>query len=331
MKKKFDSVSVTDIMPLLVLLAVSIVFGILTRGAVFSQKNLMNIVNQSIPYFIAALGMIFVTAMGCTDITCGSLIGFAGTLSAMAATGISAWLMFPSAILVGGGIGLLTGTIVSKFKVPSFMVSLSMLLALRAAVSWLLDAKNILVTREMMVFDKMSVKFPILIVLLIVFTYVFHFTPFGSYLHAIGENELAVGHTGVPVDKVKIAAFVISGALAGVAGVFTVVRLGGASNTMGSSMEMKVMLCMFLASIPVEGGAGTKMHKMIIGVLTYFILDNGLTLLGGASIINQMIRAGVLLLALTLTRVVGERSERRNAQKRLEAERQAALVDSPEH
>lgn len=326
MKGKRISISITDLMPLFVLLAVSLIFGVLTKGLVFSKGNMINIINQSVPYFIAALGMIFVTAMGGTDITCGSIIGFAGSLAAMAATEISVWLMFPCAIVVGGLVGLFSGTIVSKFKVPSFMVTLSLLLALRAAVSWLLNAENILVTREMMVFDRMWVKFPILIGLLIVFTYIFHYTPFGSYLHAIGENEMAVGHTGVPVDKVKIAAFAISGALAGVAGVFTVVRLGGASNTMGSSMEMKVMLCMFLASIPVEGGAGTKMHKMIIGVLTYFILDNGLTLMGGASIINQMIRARVLLAALTLTRVVGEQSERRNAQKRLQQVEQAALA-----
>ena len=324
MKQKRFSISITDLMPLIVLLVVAVIFGILTRGLVFSKGNLMNIVNQSIPYFLAALGMMFVAAMGGTDITCGSLIGFAGTLSALVATEISVYLMFPCAIVVGGLVGLFSGTIVSKFKVPSFMVTLSLLLALRAAVSWLLNADNILVTREMMVFDHMEVKLPILIALIVIFTYVFHFTPFGSYIHAIGENELAVGYTGVPVNKVKIAAFVISGVLAGIAGVFTVVRLGGASNTMGSSMEMKVMLCIFLAGVPVEGGAGAKMHKMVIGVLTYFILDNGLTLLGNPSIINQMIRAGVLLAALTLTRVVGEKSERRNAIKRLQSEQQAA-------
>ena len=155
MKGKRISISITDLMPLFVLLAVSLIFGVLTKGLVFSKGNMINIINQSVPYFIAALGMIFVTAMGGTDITCGSIIGFAGSLAAMAATEISVWLMFPCAIVVGGLVGLFGGTIVSKFKVPSFMVTLSLLLALRAAVSWLLNAENILVTREMMVFDRM--------------------------------------------------------------------------------------------------------------------------------------------------------------------------------
>ncbi len=92
----------------------------------------------------------------------------------------------------------------------------------------------------------------------------------------------------------------------------------GTNNTLGAGMEMRVMLCLFLASIPVQGGSGTKMHKMIIGVLTYFILDNGLTLLGNPSIVNQLIRAVVLLAALTLTRVISEQTVKRNIQKSLE-------------
>lgn len=59
MKGKRISISITDLMPLFVLLAVSLIFGVLTKGLVFSKGNMINIINQSVPYFIAALGMIF--------------------------------------------------------------------------------------------------------------------------------------------------------------------------------------------------------------------------------------------------------------------------------
>ena len=134
-------------------------------------------------------------------------------------------------------------------------------------------------------------------------------------IRAIGENELAIEFTGISVRNVKIIAYALSGLLAGVAGIFTVVRLGGASNTMGSGMEMKVMLCMFLASIPVQGGSGTKIYKLVIGVLTYFMLDNSLTLLSGSSNINQLVRGIVLILALLATRLASERSEKQNIKK----------------
>jgi ribose transport system permease protein len=195
-----------------------------------------------------------------------------------------------------------------------------MLIAIRAVVTWILQASNIICTRQMTVFNQTDVKFPILIVLFIIFGYIFRFTPFGTYLRAIGENEQAMTYTGISFDKIKMAAYAISGTLAGIAGVFVMVRNGGANNTMGSSMEMKVMLCLFLASIPVQGGSGTRMYKMIIGVLTYFVLDNGLTLLGGSTIINQLIRGIVLILALLITRIVSEQKDKRAVKLALEAE-----------
>lgn len=321
MKSKKSRFDVTAVMPIIILVVILAVFVVLTGGRNLDSKNLTNIINQSIPYFICGLGVLFVAAIGGTDITCGSLIGLAGALAGLAATKISIWLMFPVAIGVGLAVGLINGLFVAKLKIPSFMMTLSMLIALRACVSWLLNAANVLATRDMLVFNKLYVKLPILIVLIAIFGYIFRFTPFGTYLRAIGENEQAVSYTGVNLDAIKIAAFAISGALAGVASVFAMVRNGGANNTMGNSMEMRVQLCLFLASIPIQGGSGTRLYKMIVGVLTYFALDNGLTLLGGSTIVNQLIRGIVLILALFVTRLASEQKQRHDVKLALEAER----------
>ena len=328
MKRKSARIDTTALMPILILLVILIVFVVLTRGENLTAQNLTNI-NQSIPYFICGLGMLFVAAIGGTDITCGSLIGLAGALSGMAATEVSIWLLFPVAIGVGLAVGVINGVFVAKLKIPSFMMTLSMLIALRACVSWLLQASNVMATREMLVFNRMYIKLPILIVLIIVFGYIFRFTPFGTYLRAIGENEQAISYTGVNLDAVKIAAFAISGALAGVASIFVMVRNGGANNTMGSSMEMRVMLCLFLASIPVQGGSGTRLYKMIVGVLTYFVLDNGLTLLGGSTIINQLIRGIVMILALYVTRLAADQRLKHDVKLAMEAEQEQQKAIQP--
>lgn len=317
-KKEFD---IGTMMPLIIFVVITVLFGILTRGSIFSGQSLMNIVNQSVPYFLAGMGMLFVVAMGGTDITCGSIIGIAGTAGAWAALQIGIWAMFPVAILFGAGIGLLNGVIVSKFKVPSFMCTLAMLLAVRACVNWWLQASVYQANESMLVFDRLEVKLPILIGILALFGFIFRFTPFGKYTRCIGENEMAMQFTGVSVIRTKIIAFTISGLLAGVAGVFTMVRLGGASNTMGAGIEMKVMLCMFLASIPVEGGAGTAVYKMIIGTLTYFMLDAGLTNLGGTSNFNQMVRGIILIFALYLTHLAVKATNDKNVKKALEEEK----------
>ena len=329
MKRKSARIDTTALMPILILLVILIVFVVLTRGENLTAQNLTNIINQSIPYFICGLGMLFVAAIGGTDITCGSLIGLAGALSGMAATEVSIWLLFPVAIGVGLAVGVINGVFVAKLKIPSFMMTLSMLIALRACVSWLLQASNVMATREMLVFNRMYIKLPILIVLIIVFGYIFRFTPFGTYLRAIGENEQAISYTGVNLDAVKIAAFALSGALAGVASIFVMVRNGGANNTMGSSMEMRVMLCLFLASIPVQGGSGTRLYKMIVGVLTYFVLDNGLTLLGGSTIINQLIRGIVMILALYVTRLAADQRLKHDVKLAMEAEQEQQKAIQP--
>ncbi len=308
-------ISINALMPVIIFLVITLVASILTRGRVFAPNNLMNIINQSVPYFLAGLGMIFVVAIGGTDITCGSIIGLAGTASVWAGLTIGFWAMFPVAILVGGAVGLVNGVVVSKFKVPSFMCTLAMLLAIRAVLNWWLQSTVYICNDAMRMLDLPGIKIPILILMFVIFSFVFHYTPFGEYIRAIGENELAIEFTGISVRNVKIIAYALSGLLAGVAGIFTVVRLGGASNTMGSGMEMKVMLCMFLASIPVQGGSGTKIYKLVIGVLTYFMLDNSLTLLSGSSNINQLVRGIVLILALLATRLASERSEKQNIKK----------------
>lgn len=319
MKTKKE-LNIATLMPVIIFAVITLLFGILTKGQIFRTNNLMNIVNQSVPYFLAGMGMLFVVAMGGTDITCGSIIGLAGTAAAWAALNIGTWAMFPAAIILGTVIGFVNGIIVSKFKVSSFMCTLAMLLAMRACVNWWLQATVYHCNDSMKVFDELGVKMPILIVVIGIFAYIFRFTPFGKYTRAIGENENAMNFTGVSVLGTKVLAFTLSGLLAGIAGVFVVIRLGGASNTMGAGMEMKVMLCMFLASIPVEGGSGTAVYKMLIGTLTYFMLDNGLTLLGGTSDFNQMIRGIVLILALFITRVAIEAGNKKNIKKAFEEE-----------
>lgn len=315
MNENKRNIDIGSFMPLIIFLVITILAAILTKGQVFAPSNLLNIVNQAVPYFLAGLGMIFVVAMGGTDITCGSIIGLAGTAGAYAAINFGFWAMFPAAILVGAVIGLVNGIIISKFKVPSFMCTLAMLLAIRAVLNWWLQAQVFMCNEQMLQLDNLAIKIAITAFVFLVFGYIFRFTPFGEYTRAIGENELAMEFTGTSVMKVKILAYMVSGLLAGVAGIFVLVRLGGASNTMGAGMEMKVMLCMFLASIPVQGGSGTRIYKLFIGVLTYFMLDNGLTLLGGTSNVNQLVRGIILILALICTRVVIEKNEMRNIKK----------------
>lgn len=296
-----NKIKIDTVLPFAVLFLMLILFGIATKGQVFDGQNLLNLFSQSVATIIAGLGMIFVASMGGTDITHGSLLAVSAAFAAMAGQAFGAIWMFPVAILIGAGSGLLLGTLNAKFKVPSFMASLSMLIAFRAFVNWLLNTNVFMAPEEIKFIDENSFKLIALIAMILIIGYIFNLTPFGTYVRAIGENENAVKHSGINVDRIKIIAFMISGIMAAVAGVFTIVRVGGASNNLGSGFEMKVMMAMFIGGIPVQGGMGSKLFKLVVGAPTIILLENGLVLCGASGGITQGIRGVVLLATVYFT------------------------------
>lgn len=309
------------LLPILVLILMLIIFGVATKGQVFDRKNIINLFNQSVTTIIGGLGMIFVASMGGTDITHGALIAVSSALAAMIGQNYGAGWVFPVAISIGTCSGLLMGTLNAKFKVPSFMTSLAILIAYRALASWLLKADAYMVPREIKFIDGTGFKLCALLFMILVIEYIFNYTPFGTYVKAIGENENAVRHDGVNVEKVKIMAFMISGIMASIAGIFTIARVGGANNTLGTGFEMKVMMAMFIGGVPVRGGMGTKLYKLILGAPTIILLENGLVLCGANGGFTQLIRGIVLLVTVFFTIVMYSKIDAYNAaKKRAEAE-----------
>ena len=82
MKKSKKNIDIGAVMPLIIFFVITLAAVILTGGQVFAVNNILNIINQAVPYLLAGVGMIFAVAMGGTDITCGSIIGLAGTAGA---------------------------------------------------------------------------------------------------------------------------------------------------------------------------------------------------------------------------------------------------------
>lgn len=290
-------------LPILFLLGMLVIFGITTGGNILSPSNLIVILRQTLNVIIAGLGMIFVAALGGTDITQGSLVGFAGACATVAAVSYG---MVPSlivAVLVGTLSGVFLGVVNAKFKVPSFMCSLAMLIALRALVTVAMggSTSGLVIPDFIIALDSLAIKIPVVIVLIVIVAYVFHFTPFGAQCRAIGENENAMRFAGIHVPRTKIIAYGLSGLFTGIASVFVLARVGGCSTTLGLGFEMQIMMAMYIGGIPVSGGSGTKLYKILIGAFTINVLENGLVLTGSSGAITQLVRGIVLLAVVFLT------------------------------
>ena len=246
--------------------------------------------------------MVFVLCHGGIDLSIGSLACLSVFMAANVAMPYGIVPTFVVAIVVGMLSGLFTGTIVSRFKVPSFMVTVALQTGLKG-ISNFVAAKGgvMLATPAINSFNNLYVKIPFVIILLILMWYVFGYTKLGKYSKAIGENELCSKISGINVPMVKTLDFIISGALAGIVGVFMLTRTGGVSNMLGKGFEMRVIIALLLGSIPVVGGMDSNMFKVIVGALTVVVLENGLSVSGITGGTYQLIEGIMLVVVCVVT------------------------------
>ena len=303
------------LVPFISLIAMLLIFSILTNGSMLSAYNLSVLIDQSIVLIIACCGTIFVSAQGRVDLSVGVTCAFAAVLGDLAYRGTgSSLLMIIVVILVGISMGLITGLLVGKFKVPSFMATLAILIGLRGIINYIQSIVSVNYASDVILkLADNAVKIPILLVIVVSFWYLFEYTKIGRYCKAIGENEVVASFVGTPVLRIKIIAYIFSGLTAAIASLFLMARLGGTSTTMGTFFEMKVMTAIYVGGVLVRGGATAKMYKAVLGSFVVMIIENGLKIMGYASSeVSEAVQGILLMLILFLTIYFENYSRKKN-------------------
>jgi ribose transport system permease protein len=296
-----------NLFPFIGLIVIVLVFTITSGDRLWTKNNLLSIVNMVIPLCLGASGMIFVASQGSTDMSMGSLLALCGTLGGLASLklGIPGFILV--SLLTGILFGAFNGVIVAYFKVPSLMVTLAMLIALRAVVSYITNGQAVFLDADVIALDSLYIMLPAAVVLLIIMWYVFSYTKIGFFSRCIGENQEVGRFSGIAVKKYKIFAFALSGLMAGVTGILAVVKIGGVSPTIGNFFELQIMTAMFVGGIPVTGGAGSKFYKIITGSFMLVFLQNGLTLCMVSAEISELIQGSILLIVVFMSILAGRR------------------------
>ena len=190
---------------------------------------------------------------------------------------------------------------VAKLKVKSFVATICIMFMLRGLLQYLCQGFSPKASAEILKMDiigtKLAVAFLILMAAYIVYTY----TPFGRYVRMIGSGEIAVKYSGVNVNAIKIVSFVIAGTLAGVAGIFSLLRTGGVIATSGNLLETDVMISLVLGGLPITGGMKSRFSAVVIGALLLTVLANGLVQIGASVVLQQMIKGIVFLAVISVT------------------------------
>ncbi len=302
MMRYMNTESLRAFIPFLGLILILAIFGIATNGKFTSAKNLQVILNQAISVMIAGLGVSFVISIGSLDFSHGSLVAFSAALGAlvMGATN-NPVLCFLTIIAVAAGTGLINGVLFTAFRIPSFILTMSILFMYRGLTIVVCSGGTIPIPLWMDVLDTLEVKLAVLVVVLLVFNYIYTFTKFGLYCRSIGSGEVAAKFAGVPVDKIKIMVFVISGFLAGVTACIMLVRSGGVSTRFATFLETDILTALVLGGMPLTGGSSARMKSIVIGAFMLMALKNGLLLVGASDKILQLLMGVLFLIAVAIS------------------------------
>ena len=305
------SLRATDLSRYVVYIGFAIIFlafaVVLYDDGFLSTTNLVNIVQQTTPITIMAIGMVFVLTAGEIDLSIGSIVAISALVAAVVLRE-HAWLVGAAAGLGAGLlIGAINGAIVAYGRLPSFLVTLAMMGLLAGIARWLTNLQSVPIVNDIYValFGGGAIsRIPSLIAWSVLATLVGHFiymeTRFGAHVHATGDNARAARATGIKVDRLRFAVLVLSAGCAALAGLLYAGRLQGARYTLGETDLLTVIAAVIVGGTRLNGGIGSVLGALV-GSLLMGMLNNGLILMGLSVSEQMMVRGLIILTAVALT------------------------------
>jgi rhamnose transport system permease protein len=226
--------------------------------------------------------------------------------------------------LIGAAIGLITGTLVSRFAILPIIASLGMMNIVRgmthvvAGGSWVSahqmpDSFKDMATNTFLGINNLVV---IAIVVFIVFAIFIKYTKTGRYMYAVGSNREAADIIGLPRVRIVTLAYVLLGFLAGIGGVLWVSRFASAQNDTAMGYEIFVIASCVLGGVAVSGGRG-RVIGLILGVFLFGLLANALPLIHVSPFWQQAIQGFVILTAIITNVLIKRNNDRTNLRRRV--------------
>lgn len=276
----------------------------------FSAANFANIGRQTAIVTIIAVGMALVIISAEIDLSVASSLALSGVVAAMAMRDVSDnWLVGAAAgIGTGALVGLVNGLLTTRLRIPSFLVTLGTLGIARGLALLLTGTAPVLITNTMFwdVFAEGAIlgvpaSIAWTVVVLVAGFVLLHLSSFGRKVVATGGNATAARYSGIDVQKVKTRAFVITGALAGLAALVLSARGHAARPDVASGVELDVIAAVILGGTSLFGGRGTIVG-VLLGSLVIGILNNGLVLMGVSSSIQLAVKGAIIIAAVAFSR-----------------------------
>jgi ribose transport system permease protein len=275
-----------------------------------SIDNFLNIGRQTALVSIIAIGMTFVIIARQIDLSVGSALALSGMSAALALAHIGDnWIIGAIAgIGTGAIVGAINGVVVTRLNIPSFLVTLGTLSAARGLALLVTTTRPVIITNDSFVSlfgegDIFGVPVPIIWTLLAVIAGILllHYSVFGRQIYAAGGNPTAALYSGINIRRVTTLAFILTGALAGLAALVLSARSHAARPDVVQGLELDVIASVTLGGCSLFGGRGFVLGTLL-GSLIIGTLNNGLVLLGVSSSLQLVIKGAIIVAAVAFTK-----------------------------
>ncbi|KRF22352.1 ABC transporter permease [Phycicoccus sp. Soil802] len=289
-----------------------------TTDSFATVSNMWNILGDAALVGIVAWAGTLVIVAGEIDISVGPAVAFWGVMLAKMAgpwgfpLPLAVLLTLIGGLLVGAAAGWLRG----RFGVPSFIVTLGLWSSLRGLAQFMTDALPVPIKPNGLL-DVLGGKIGpiptaalVMFLLFAVFVFVARATTYGRSVYAVGGNARAANLSGINVLKIRVILFATSGLMAALLGIVVAGRLASGNSGAASGLEFSVIAAVVVGGTALQGGRGSMLGTLL-GVLFIAVIGNGLVLLGVNSFFQDVVRGLLIVAAVLVNTVLGNRTGRR--------------------
>jgi erythritol transport system permease protein len=316
------------------LIAIVAVFSFLSPNYL-TVSNLLIMASHVAIYGILAIGMLLVILNGGIDLSVGSVLALSGVIAGALMQGVEivslgvilflpVWAVVVVTCCIGGLVGAINGVLIAWFKVPAFVATLGVMYVARGVALLMTNGLtyNNLSGRadlgntgfDWIGFNRLA-GIPISVLVLagiaVLTALMLMRSAFGRWLYASGGNERAADLSGVPVNRVKIIVYMLSGMLAAVAGLVLSSQLTSAGPTAGTTYELTAIAAVVIGGAALTGGRGTVQGTML-GAFVIGFLSDGLVIIGVSSYWQTVFTGAVIVLAVLMNSIQYGRGGRRS-------------------
>lgn len=270
-----------------------------------SFGNLLAMLHTMAPVVAIAGGLALVVLMGKLDISVGSIAFLSVSVGVllMENVGLPPVLAFATTIVCGALLGALNGFIVVVLGVNPLITTLGTMIALRGVGLQLTNASVIPLPEGVRRLGNLSLG-PLFVDILVVglvllAAHLLHTrTLFGRRLNAVGNGEEVAARLGVPVRRTVFAAFVLSGTLASIGGIASLLQVGSLTAFLGQGAEFTAVAIVVVGGISLFGGRGALIPGVVLGAFTFEMIQNGLNQIGANPYAYRLVTGALIFLAM---------------------------------